>query len=331
MDEIETVYAPERVRPSYSRTGWALFAILGITTVLQLAGAAVAYQLAPQLYSTSWFTWVMTFAPLYIIAIPVGYLIIRPAPKMIVPQEKLSIGKLFAFVAMSFAIMYIGNIIGTLLNAGISALRGTATTNPLTMMMTGANVYAEILVVCICAPVVEELVFRKLLLDRIREYGEGTAILISGLTFGLFHGNLFQFFYAFGLGALFAYVYLRTGRLRYPIILHVIINTYGTIQSRLLTNPDTGVMNTQNTQDLISQIQGNLPHFIGVALCSLIGIALFITGIVLLIKNRKKAVLFPAPKELPKGGRFKAIFINWGMGLYTLLALGLIVYMVFGV
>lgn len=329
MDELETVCAAELEKPPFSRVGWTLFAILGITTALQLTGAAVVYQLAPQLYDTSWFTWVMTFAPLYIIAVPVGYLIIKPVPKMTAPQLKLGIGKLLAFLAMSFAVMYIGNIIGTLLNAGISALRGTATTNPLTAMMTGSNVYMEFLIVCLCAPVVEELVFRKLLLDRIREYGEGMAILISGLTFGLFHGNLFQFFYAFGLGALFAYVYLRTGRLRYTIILHVIINTYGTIQSQLLLNSDTGVLqglNSQDPKEIFSQIQGNLPQYIGVAVCSLIGIALFITGMILLINNRKKAVLFPAPKETPKSERFKAVFMNWGMALFVLLSLGLMTY-----
>ncbi len=334
MDEQATVYTEEHVKLPFSRVGWTLFAILGITTALQIAGGAVVYLLAPQLNKTSWFSWVLTFAPLYFIAIPVGYIIIKPIPKIVVPQQRLGFGKLIVFFAMSYAVMYIGNIVGTLLNAGISALRGTELTNPLLALMTGSNIYIELFVVGVCAPVMEELVFRKMLIDRIRVYGEGTAILVSGLTFGLFHGNLFQFFYAFGLGALFAYVYLRTGRVRYTIILHAMINSFSVILSQFLLNSGSGAlesMSGDNPEELLNLIQGNLSQYIGIAICLFIALALFISGLVLLITKRKQAVLFTAPKELPKAGRFKTVFLNWGMVLYILLALGLMVYMAVGV
>ena len=47
--------------------------------------------------------------------------------------------------------------------------------------------------------------------------------------FGLFHLNLFQFFYAFGLGLMFGYVYMRTSQLRYSIVMHMIINFNGSV------------------------------------------------------------------------------------------------------
>ena len=47
--------------------------------------------------------------------------------------------------------------------------------------------------------------------------------------FGIIHGNLYQFFYAFGLGALMGYVYCTYGKIIYPIIIHVVINTIGSI------------------------------------------------------------------------------------------------------
>ena len=43
--------------------------------------------------------------------------------------------------------------------------------------------------------------FRKLLIDRIVPFGQRVAVVVSGLAFGLFHGNFYQFFYAFSLGA----------------------------------------------------------------------------------------------------------------------------------
>lgn len=329
MDELETVCTTELEKPPFSRVGWTLFAILGITTVLQIVVAALVTVFVPELFEASWFTWVLSFVPLYLIAIPLGYIIIRPLPKLITPQQKMSFGKLIGFLAMSYAVMYIGNIVG-MLNAGIGALKGEELLNPLEELLTGSNIFFELAFVGLLAPIIEELVFRKMLIDRIRAYGEGTAILISGLTFGLFHGNLFQFFYAFGLGSLFAYIYLRTGRIRYTIFLHAVINSFSVLLSQLLLgNSDTEALQNlsgENPEELISTIQRNLPQYLLIGICSMAVMVLFVSGIILLIKKRKQAVLFIAPKELPKEGRFKKVFVNWGMALFILLSLGLMAY-----
>lgn len=331
MDELETVCVTELEKPPFSRVGWSLFAVLGAATLLQLAGYEAVKAFAPDLFETSWFSWVLSFAPLYLIAVPLGYLIIRPLPKLITPQQEMSFGKFFGFLAMSYAIMYIGNIVGTVLNSGIAALKHQELVNPLEALLTGSNLYFELAFVGLLAPIIEELVFRKMLLDRIRAYGEGTAILVSGLTFGLFHGNLFQFFYAFGLGSLFAYIYLRTGKLRYTIFLHAIINSFSVILSQLLLgNPDMEALQDfsgESTEELIRVIQSNLPQYFVAGICMMVVMVLFISGLILLIKNRKQAVLFTAPKELRREERFKKVFVNWGMGLFVLLSLGLMAYM----
>jgi 1,4-dihydroxy-2-naphthoate octaprenyltransferase len=41
--------------------------------------------------------------------------------------------------------------------------------------------------------------------------------------------NVQQFFLCFGIGLIFAYVYTRTGRLRYSILLHGILNFFGSV------------------------------------------------------------------------------------------------------
>ena len=41
--------------------------------------------------------------------------------------------------------------------------------------------------------------------------------------------NVFQFFYAFGLGLMFGYVYTRTSRLRYSVAMHMLINLNGSV------------------------------------------------------------------------------------------------------
>ena len=75
--------------------------------------------------------------------------------------------------------------------------------------------------------------FRKLLYDKIGGYGVRTYVLVGAFLFALFHANLSQLLYAFVLGAVFCYIYAHTGKLRYTILLHVAINTIGTMAATL--------------------------------------------------------------------------------------------------
>ena len=59
----------------------------------------------------------------------------------------------------------------------------------------------------IIAPLAEEIVFRWLIYLRLRDYMRmGAAAVISGLIFGIYHGNLVQAVYASLLGIVFAYI-----------------------------------------------------------------------------------------------------------------------------
>ena len=83
-----------------------------------------------------------------------------------------------------------------------------------------------ILLAGLIAPAAEELLFRRLLLRRLRPYGERFALVASALCFGLFHGNLNQFFYAFLLGLVLAELALSTGCLWQAVLLHALVNLF---------------------------------------------------------------------------------------------------------
>ena len=96
-------------------------------------------------------------------------------------------------------------------------------------MTSDVPIWAAGLVIAVAAPIFEEIVYRKLVIDRLRRYGDLFAVVVSGLIFGLIHGNFSQFFYATLLGFLFALVYLYSGKLRYTIALHIAINFIGSV------------------------------------------------------------------------------------------------------
>lgn len=78
------------------------------------------------------------------------------------------------------------------------------------------NILSTALLPCL----VEELVFRGYLFGTLRRHGDGIAILISALVFGLFHGNILQFPFAFLLGLVQAWLLVKTGSILPCILLH---------------------------------------------------------------------------------------------------------------
>ena len=78
------------------------------------------------------------------------------------------------------------------------------------------------------APIIEELILRGILFNRLR-YGLSfySANLIQALVFGIYHWNIIQGLYAFGIGLILGYVYEKTRSLYVPILLHVFINGLG--------------------------------------------------------------------------------------------------------
>lgn len=76
---------------------------------------------------------------------------------------------------------------------------------------------------------VEETVFRGWILGALRPFGERRALLLSALIFGLMHGNLTQVPFAFMLGLLFGFLYLRTGRLWPGMVIHALNNALSVV------------------------------------------------------------------------------------------------------
>lgn len=79
--------------------------------------------------------------------------------------------------------------------------------------------------VVIIAPVVEELIFRGVIMHGLmRNYSKTTAIFFSGLLFALFHLNPWQFPATFVLGILLGWIMIRTKNIGLAIIGHAINN-----------------------------------------------------------------------------------------------------------
>ncbi len=103
---------------------------------------------------------------------------------------------------------------------------------PVAEMLYTGNFWLELAVVGVLTPIVEELIFRGLIYRRLRwSLDAKWAMVISALIFAVFHGNLLQGIYAFGIGLLMAYIYERYHHILAPILIHVGANMISVLLS----------------------------------------------------------------------------------------------------
>lgn len=319
----ETTYDLAPARKAFSRIGLALFAMLVISTVLQILWFGLPSAILGEkdnLTNSSWWLWLGTMVPLYLIAMPAALLIMRKLPAQTPEDNKLGGKNFLVFLPICFCLMYSGNLIGTFLSMILSG--GTAQNAVADYAMDTSPL--KILVMVILAPLLEEYICRKQIIDRTRQYGEKTAVFLSALVFGLIHQNLFQFFYAFALGLVFAYIYTRTGRLRYSILLHGIVNFLGSVVAPwILSLLDLeALMNMDPNaapEELMAVYEKMLPGMIVYLLYILFLLGMSVTGLVLLILKCRRLIWKEADAQLPKGTAVKTVYLNVGMILLVLL------------
>ena len=204
-------------------------------------------------------------------------ILFRTIPKAEAPSERLpfSIGRLAFFLPCMILVSYVGGMI-----TEIPGFFGVPLYSATALAFRGVSIWVMVLSAVVFAPVVEELLFRKFMLDRLSGFHPMTAILFTALLFGLAHGNLEQFVGAFLDGILLGIVYYRTQNVVYPILLHA----------------------TSNGLAVLSGVISNEWVVHGIYL------ALGLIGLFLLIRYRKQ--FLPIPSGHPRYG--KAFFANAG-------------------
>lgn len=223
-----------------------------------------------------------------------GIFVMRKIMKRGTPIEKrsLSFGRFVLIALMCFGVWGVGVLLGNL-----ASIFGAEQTSMLDEL--GTDILPYLIYAVIGAPILEELAFRKVLLDRLHDHGERYAAVISALLFGLMHGNHMQFFLAFFLGLIFAMVYQRTGHIIYTMLLHAMINLTATIPELLA----------------IYGVDIEFWWYIAAGV-------LVVSGLIVLLIMRKDPLLHTAKCTVPNANR--AAYKNVGMRIVRIAGLVLI-------
>lgn len=104
--------------------------------------------------------------------------------------------------------------------------------------LSGTNSFAANLILsfyaCLLGPVLEEFLYRGVVLQSMRKYNERFAIFLSAAIFGLMHQNYQQFILGFLLGIPLAIVTLKYDSLIPSIFTHIFVNISGMLTTYIL-------------------------------------------------------------------------------------------------
>ena len=254
----------------------------------------------------------------YILPFPILLFLMKKLEREKLEKESLSITSFLLYFCISFTLMIIGNLIGI----GVTSLIGTAIqsdiANPIQTLINSSDILLNLIIISIIGPIFEELFFRKLLIDRTIKYGAKISIILSATLFGLMHGNLNQFFYAFLLGGFFSYTYIKTGKIIYPILLHICLNLMGSVLSLFVLESANAITQGAYTSFDIGLILVYVLILLLVMIFGLYGLTQY-----------KKAKLTKIRTKIELTNPIRTAFLNYGMVCYIGFTILLILYTTF--
>lgn len=266
------------------------------------------------------------------LAIAVAVLILLSLPKAKTEKQPIEFSRFVKILLICFGAGYIGNLIGTMFLTFWNIVTGNSAGGELQEILYGMNPVIMFLSVGVLAPILEELFFRKLLIDRLRPFGKIVCVFLPAFLFALFHMSATQLIYAFAVGAILAYLYYETGKYWLVVIIHSIFNWVSGFIPMLFLPMLEGFLNELTllegslaeaaTLEEIADLMMPLVETYGFALAmyavyALLVFVINITGVVLLCLNLKVLRKMKEESLLTFGETVKAVIVNPGMIVCT--------------
>lgn len=151
------------------------------------------------------------------------YRLYRPAGER--PMKQFFNGKYLLFVLLSGVSLQL--LISMGLNIIYPFLPKSMTENYSALMegLLGGNLLLSLAVTVVLAPVAEEFIFRGVIMQKAKKflpfYG---ANLLQAVLFAIYHGNMIQGLYAFGIGLMFGWIAGQFHSVWAAVLLHACVN-----------------------------------------------------------------------------------------------------------
>lgn len=224
----------KRIRRESNRLAWTAF--LGIFLVSAISVIGILYFRRITFYRVADASFSGVDPVLYYLVSTLGYAIGFAFPVMMyfvlrrvplragLPFEKAGALKTLACVLMGSAGCMLANFPASIVVSLEQAFGFSGTVPDLPLNQDPAVIGLYVLNIVIIPPIVEEMMFRGMILQGLRRFGNGFAVVASAALFGLYHGNFAQTVFAFLCGLILGFVVIRTNSLLPSILIHAVNN-----------------------------------------------------------------------------------------------------------
>ena len=214
-------------RNNLSRVGFGIAAMFGIVWAYNfLIQPHIDFGMA------GWLKALIPTAVLYGLGLPLLLLIFgKPSPRAAAPKSSLSAKQFISLLSLqytAFLFLIVFSMVGIV-------IFGMPSGEQPAFGLDAASLF----ILLVFNPIAEEYVFRKLIADKVRPYGDKLFIFISAFCFSIVHGvalGLPQVVYTFILGLIWAYALVKTENMLFPIVLHALSNLFNNTVPLLLGN-----------------------------------------------------------------------------------------------
>lgn len=331
-DTIEEMLGAIAVR--YAIFGWCFVFVIKLASILL---SVFFYDFYTENFTTIYI--VLNSINVCVIGTTVLALALRKLPVTKIEKRPMKIGQLLLLIMMMYGLTQVGSLMGMPIHLALTTIGSlTADSEDAAAELSNNLVFSSgtvirIISIGILPAIFEELLFRKFLIDRTIRHGEFISCAMSGIMFGLWHGNFQQFFFAFFIGVLFAFVYIRTGNIIYTMIMHasmnlvtstVTVELFNALMKSMGIDMATGNINANIDDSVI--IKSVLPMLLLLLLWIVLLVSFQIVGFIMLIVKRKKFKLAVMPGEPARKAILHSMTHSVEMWIFFSFALLLFVY-----
>lgn len=151
----------------------------------------------------------------------------------IVPTKKVGAKPFWAWVGVGLGACYIANVLTSFVIVGFKAFGYELTKTDYLEPSSIVECLALIISTAIIPAIIEELSLRCFSMGILIKHGKGFAIFAVSIVFGLLHGNVIQFVFAFLVGLILAYVTIQTDSVIPAMVIHGLNNGLSVLQTTL--------------------------------------------------------------------------------------------------
>ncbi len=193
--------------------------------------------------------WLSTLV-MYLLSLLIPFGIYALAAKMplgiAIPFRKAKIGLTLGGACIGLGASVIASYVTSYIQIALEAVGIGITMPDMGTPETLPGIILYLITLVLAPAFVEEIIFRGIIMQSLRRFGDIFALIASAVIFGIFHLNLVQMPYCIILGLGIGYFVMRTGSLWVGVIIHFVNNLIASVFEFITPNVSEEVLTLIN-------------------------------------------------------------------------------------